>query len=196
MTIENFYKIIWTTRGARFQAHKRLNSVDRLSSWTINLLSIYITGIGLLAISPPDGLAAIESKTGTILISILSILILVISLLESSQKYASAADRMHSCAKELSTIYHKVAVIKSSPITDADLLLLIESYQAIIDKYDDNHKPIDFDFFRASNKSEFELNWFEAMLLKCHYVVRTHFLYIMAILSPIILLIIYWKQKL
>lgn len=195
MTIQTLYSTIWITRGARFQAYKRLKKIDALSTWTINLLSIYITGIGLLALAPPDGLKYIESKTWTILISVFSILIMVISLLESSKKYASMADKMHSCAKELSTIYHRVSVLRNSQVSDQDLLSLISSYQEIIDRYDDNHKDVDFEYFKAYNWKEFGINQFVAFFTRMRIVITSYILFYAVMILPVIYMYINWPRN-
>lgn len=183
------YKKIWLTRGARFQAHKRLNSVNDWSTWSINLLSIYVVCLSILALAPPLKFAFLADKIGTLLIICFSVLMLVVNLLESSKDYKLRADVMHRCAIELSHLYNDLYLLKdqlSNPNIADQLAEILNKYQIVIDNYTENHLPIDVEKFKAENFGEFKISKSDALFINVGYFFQTKGVYLLVILMPII----------
>lgn len=187
---ENLLNKIWTTRGCRFQAHKRLNEVSNWSTWTINILTVYIISLSILALNPPSSYGFLEGKGGAIFMICLSITILLTSVLENSKNYKLRADNMHRCAKELSFIYGEICLIRDGIVTNEVPHLLVEidrQYQKTIDKYDDNHTYLDYNKFQAINHSVFELSDGERFMINCKYYIKVKGIYILLIVAPLII---------
>lgn len=137
---------IWKTKGARFNASRRLQSRKVWGSYLVSAYSIYILAIGIYSLT--------ETHTSTILnlASIIgSLLILVFSLHEGSLNAEQKSERHHVCARELTALYDKVALHTQLASTDK-AEELIEEYARIIERAPENHDPIDYDLFRTEHK--------------------------------------------
>ncbi len=187
---ENLLNKIWTTRGCRFQAHKRLNEVNNWSTWTVNILTVYIISLSILSLNPPTSYSFLSGKTGSIFMICISIAILLISVLEHSKSYKLRADTMHRCAKELSSTYNEICQIRDGIITSQIPERLIEignKYQAIIDKYDDNHTDLDYTKFQATNSPDFKLTTFQKFKIELKYFFLVKGIYILLIIAPLLI---------
>ena len=187
---ENLLNKIWTTRGCRFQAPKRLNEVNNWSTWTVNILTVYIISLSILSLNPPTSYSFLSGKTGSIFMICLSIAILLISVLENSKSYKLRADNMHRCAKELSSTYNEICQIRDGIITSQIPERLIEignKYQATIDKYDDNHTDLDYTKFQAINFSVFNLTKYQKFIIDLKYFFIVKGIYILLIIIPLLI---------
>lgn len=186
---DGIFKKIWVTRGARFQAHKRLNVINNWSTWSVNLLSIYVVCLSILALAPPTQLSFLADKMGTLLIICFSVLMLVVNLLESSKDYKLKADVMHRCAKELSHLYNELILIKdqsSNPNINDKLVEILNKYQVIIDNCSDNHLPIDVEKFKVENSNEFEIKSYNAFWINVKYFFQIKGVYLLVIVMPLV----------
>lgn len=152
------YKI-WSTKGARFRADRRLSTISKMSNISFSILSAYLIIAGLLAVYNIEN----TSKTLKYInyyVTALSIIQLVIVQFESSQDYKLKAKNFHDCSLELSKLYNKLRIFKTlnneaSEYTTLNFCQkLSEEYQEILNKYD-NHEDIDYDNFKISQLSYF-----------------------------------------
>ena len=125
-----------STKGARFQSHKRLSQKHYINGYTVAILSLYVIciAVGLLIFS--DFMNESSRNFLTFLSVTLSVLIIIISLLVSSEKYEVKAEIMHYCAREVLDIYSDLKFDTSS---DYNLQEYRDRYQGIINKYPYNH---------------------------------------------------------
>lgn len=155
---ESLYQKIWKTKGTRFIAHKRLEILNQFSIYAISLNSIYVIILSLLSMSHFNKYSKLNPDFLSIITLFLSILIIVISIIESSKNYKAKAESHHQCGKDLNKIYERLIQIKSSYDTDSNSKAEIDKlgldYQSIIDKYPENHSSIDFKKFLIINKIE------------------------------------------
>jgi hypothetical protein len=190
---QSLYKRIWITRGCRFQAHRRLNASDNWSTWTINILTVYIISISILSLDPPSIFEFLTKKVSSIFLICVSILILVISIIEASKNYKLKADIMHRCGKELSGIYNEICLIKDGILTigiSEKLIELNSKYQQIVDKYDDNHIELDYNVFMVENHEEFDLSLPKRLQIWAVYTASTKGLYITLITLPLAIFVL------
>lgn len=195
-SITRWYKKVWITRGARFNAHSRLEKHASLSNLTVSILTVYIIGLNLF-----PRLTYFQNKIhnddiGNITI-ILSILILSVSQYISSKEYRLKALNFHNCGKDLSVIYEQLAlyVDEVEVPTGDDIKDVVKKYNEIIDSYEENHSKIDMDIFFCDNIKDFPS-------IKCPilFVVKTKFLYFLkelflyyfSIIIPLILLFLWF----
>jgi len=154
--IKRWYQKVWITRGARFNAHSRLEKHANLSSLTISVLTVYIIALNIFPqisfLKPYFDV----SDTGWITI-ILSVLILSISQYISSKEYKLKATKFHDCGKELSKIYEDIAFHLDNPEKTSleDMRKISNHYLSIIEKYEENHLPIDREIFIRDNIDQF-----------------------------------------
>lgn len=167
--IEELNYKIWSTKGARFEADKRLTNISKISNISLSILSSYLIIAGLISVYKLDN----GSNTNLLsyIITALSIIVLVVNQYENSQDYKLRAKEFHNCGLELSVLYNKLRIYKTlnSNHTETEdrnfALELSNEYQAILAKYE-NHRPIDYSNFMICNRTYF------VELTNC-YVFRT-----------------------
>lgn len=153
---------IWKTKGARFNAYRRLQSRKSWGSYLVSTYSIYILAISifLLTQTTANNILNLSSILG-------SLLILVFSLHENSLNAEQKSERHHICAKELTALYNKVKLrIHQSNISDIESLT--DSYANIIDRCPENHEPIDYDFFKIEHK-DFNMSLVNKIIIALEY---------------------------
>lgn len=181
----------WTTKGARFFASDRLNTINKLSSYSIGFLSAYLIILGLLSVFKVETEFVISSEQFAFISTGLSILILVFSQLENSNNYRLRANQFHNCALEVSELYNKLRYLKTSTITADEINKLSQElsieYSNVLKKYE-NHKYIDFQMFQTTKNDYFELSNFKIFRIYLKYYFSTQLLYhTLIILPPIII---------
>lgn len=151
------YKI-WSTKGARFEADKRLTIISKMSNISLSILSAYLIIAGLISVYNIH--SALNLDLINYVVTALSIILLVLSQHENSQNYNLRAKDFHNCGLELSVLYNKLRAFKTleNP-TEEDknsfAKKLAKEYQAILSKYE-NHIAIDYDNFKASHTEYFK----------------------------------------
>ncbi|WP_297332726.1 SLATT domain-containing protein [Flavobacterium sp.] len=147
------YKI-WSTKGARFFADKRLKSKAKMSNISLAIISAYLIIAGLISvynINQDD-----QVNIYNYIITALSILVLVFSQFESAQDYKLNAKIFHDCGLELSELYNELRIFKTLKLNVSEYETynfaknISEKYQNILNNYH-NHAPIDYDMFLINN---------------------------------------------
>ena len=193
--IDRWYKKLWETKGSRFNAASRLELHDKFSTITVSLVSVYIISLNLLVLYPEAHRNKLFSNTNITYSTVcLSVLVLAISLIISSRNYKMRADKHHECGRRIDEIYDKVCILKNTSTTPSqyDISKVSEVYLKLLDKYE-NHTHLDYLIFKADKVDQYKeikhpnLFWFKIKFL---FYTQTIGLYIVAILSPLILLII------
>lgn len=152
------YKI-WSTKGARFRAARRLTTISKMSNISFSILSAYLIIAGLLAVYNIEN--SVENlKFINYYVTALSILQLVITQFENSQDYKLKGKSFHDCSLELSKLYNRLRTFKtlnseaSEYTTLSFCQKLSDEYQEILSRYE-NHEDIDYDNFKISQLSHF-----------------------------------------
>lgn len=137
--IEKFLNDLRITGKARFQSARRLEKLDRLSQWTINLMSLLLILIPTLTLSN-----AIKSDPYINSFSIFSaVFILFFSVSQSSEKYSLRAHMMHDCGRRLNKLRRKIASTDRDSITSSEFSSYLEKYDDILRDYP-NHDQVDY----------------------------------------------------
>lgn len=189
------YKI-WSTKGARFKADRRLTTISKMSNISFSILSAYLIIAGLLAVYN------IENNNENLnlinyYVTALSIIQLVVAQFENSQDYKLKAKNFHDCSLELSKLYNKLRTFKTlNPQASEYAVLnfcnnLSKEYQEILDKYE-NHQQIDYDNFKITQLTYFkEVTVKDIKKIKQKYWLICYGWYsIIIILPPILILLI------
>lgn len=144
---------IWTTKGARFNAHRRLLGKHSASQFALAVLSIYAIAASVATlVLPPEKYPRLlpAMSAGTI---VASVFILVQSLLESAKNYQLRAHQMLRCGEKLSELYNVLSAKRDLGIvTEQEYLAAVERYSEILADYPENHGDIDYLLFVASHK--------------------------------------------
>jgi len=152
------YKI-WSTKGARFEADKRLTIKSKMSNISLSILSAYLIIAGLISVYNIH--SNIKLDLINYVVTALSIILLVLSQYENSQNYNLRAKDFHNCGLELANLYNKLRTFKTmneKPSEDEKKNFtnaLSEEYQRILSKYD-NHLSIDYLNFKISHTEYFK----------------------------------------
>lgn len=177
---------IWTTKGARFNAHRRLIKQNEWSLRAIAFLSVYVTVLSVAILVPAFGLSAKMQAEISVGVAGLSLLILVFSLMESSRDYRVRAERLHLCAMELGRIQQRVdfAIAEAGGQLATSVQLLAGEYEDAIARCQENHDAIDNLMFRASYPSDFGWNPVHVFWLRSTAWLRLYGLFFMAVALP------------
>jgi len=187
------YKI-WTTKGSRFNANKRLKLISKTSNLTNSMLTVYLIAIGLLSVYNIYNDKLIESNLIAYLVTCLSILLLVFSQTENSKDYSKKANDFHSCGIALAKLYNNLRVfktLKSEPTSEEKESFakeISDKYESILEKFD-NHEHIDYSLFKTRNSKYFELSLFDVLWIRIYHYFRTQLFYHIMILVPPILIV-------
>lgn len=172
---------VWKTKGARFNASRRLILNHYWSAAAVAFLSVYsvVAGVVLLA-----GSNLQFNPTGVSIALIgVSIGILTLSLLESARSYQLRADRHHRCGMELNELYSEVryASVRGD---DSVVPELTRKYHGILQKYEDNHAPADYEMFLAQHSDNFKLPWCKVVRAEVNWYWRSAGPYLAGIAAP------------
>ena len=184
------------TYGSRFNAYRRYKSKHYCSLWTISILSILVFVLSLIFILD----FGFDPKIISLFSIMLSVGILVVSLIETSQSYEIKALKMHECAKEIKKLDYDLFIIKELNITPEKKITkyqeILANYKEIIDHCDLNHSFIDYKKFLAEYRKEFDVNWFIALFHRFYYCVHTFRIYfILFLILPAITIITLFLTK-
>jgi len=152
------YKI-WSTKGARFEADKRLSIISKMSNISLSILSAYLIIAGLISVYNLH--SSIKLDLINYVVTALSIILLVLSQYENSQNYNLRAKDFHNCGLELATLYNKLRMFKTMNESSSEyekrnfVNSLSEEYQRILSKYE-NHLSIDYSNFKISHTEYFK----------------------------------------
>jgi hypothetical protein len=191
--MEDLQRQIWTTKGSRFNAYRRLQAQGKLSVRAISFLSAYLIILSLISAFPIAKL--LSGQLLTCISLAMAIMLLVMSILEGAKEYSLRAERMHSCAIELSellgwfkTHLHQAAADDKSPTV---LEEVSKRYHEILRKTADNHEPSDFGYLQAQYPQDFNISRPRAIWLKGQWFAKTYSGHLALIWGPPICLIVY-----
>jgi hypothetical protein len=148
------YKL-WSTYKSRFNAAARFRKKHDLSTKAVAMLSAYVVIFSLITTMLPQFSQGGTSQAILFISSALSIIILVVSQLESSQNYSVRAHTNHQSGLAISELYNELRILKTR-YGDNKGPEFFEVVETIAKRYDDilkrseNHEDIDFACFRAS----------------------------------------------
>jgi hypothetical protein len=187
------YKI-WSTKGSRFNANKRLLMVSRLSNLCTSLFSVYLIAVGLLSVYNVYNSNTIDDNILAYSITCLSILLLVFTQTENSKDYNKKAGEFHNCALALSKLYNQLRIFKTltiEPSSEEKLKFaekISEKYESILEKHE-NHDPIDHEMFKTFKAKYHKLEWYNVMAIRLMYYIKTAFIFHLLIIAPPIIII-------
>lgn len=147
---ERILRKVWTLRGDRFEAFRRMTRTGNASRWTITLASVGLVGLNILShVGAPQDAASLASVALWSLIGAVGIV--VISSLESGVSYELIADRHHRAGRALTELYDR-ATIEEVPTVE-----IMREYHAILERFEDNHLPVDHAMFACAHPKDFKM---------------------------------------
>jgi hypothetical protein len=143
---------IWRTKGARFNACRRLLKNQKVFTFVTASSSIHLLSINILQLSDLITLSENQSEWLSFISIILSIIILAYSLAVSGEEYGLKSEKYHSCGIELDKVYTQLQLIGSNP---DELMNVTNQYHQCLEKYMLNHDVVDDDYFQTQHVHEF-----------------------------------------
>jgi hypothetical protein len=185
---EDLVTVLWKTSGARFLAAARLLRRDRLSTFSIALLSVVAATVGLL--DPHVGQEAARlGLTTSVIPALMSLLILVISLVEGSAQIAVQSNKLHESGTRIAEVRRELEDLLAR--CRAETLPnwpryeeLRRAYETLLRECPFNHEHIDFKRFEVNHRKSAGFSEggrpragrLEAQLIKIHYVLNAAWL--------------------
>ncbi|WP_409286215.1 SLATT domain-containing protein [Pontibacter sp. G13] len=180
------YKIKYT-KAARFNAYRRLKSMDSLSTISISLLSAYIFITNLIPLFFPKWL---DPSTVGFLTSAFSIFILILSVYEAEKNYSLLSYQFHECGKKLSKLEDRLQLlIENENLNNREKKIaeILNEYHDILGTYDINHDPVDSEkayiYFEKEN-----IKILRRVYINFFYEFKHRWQYYLLILLPLIFL--------
>jgi hypothetical protein len=150
----NLNNRIWRTKGARFNAYRRLEKKNSALTFITSFSSIHLLAIAILQLSSLVPLSADQSKLLNFISITISIIILAYSLFEGGKEHGLKSERHHLCGIELDRCYSRLQHITDG--STSELIKLANEYNDVTEKYLLNHDSVDDEFFQLQNPNDFE----------------------------------------
>jgi SMODS and SLOG-associating 2TM effector domain family 5 len=144
---------VWTTKGSRFNAHRRLLGKHSASQFALAVLSIYAIAASVATLVLPQSdypklLPALSAAT-----VVASVFILVQGLLESAKNYQLRAFQMQRCGEKLAEHYNLLSAKRYvHRVSEVEYLDAVHEYSTILADYPENHEDNDYWLFVSSHK--------------------------------------------
>jgi len=186
------YKI-WSTKGDRFEADKRLTIVAKMSNISLSILSAYLIIASLISVYNLH--SEIKIELINYVVTALSILLLVLSQYENAQNYSLRAKDFHNCGLELSSLYNQLRLFKTLNPNSTEnekrefAIKLSQEYQNVLAKYA-NHISIDYDNFKLAHLEYFKnVTSTEKILIETrNFLIRYFWYSIIIVFTPILII--------
>ena len=187
------YKI-WSTKGSRFNANKRLLKIADLSNLCTSMLSVYLIAVGLLSVYNIYSVNDFDENLIAYSITCLSILLLVFGQIENAKDFSTKSKQFHNCGLELSSLYNDLRIFKT--LTEKPTLKekrefaekISNRYERILERHE-NHQPIDHSMFKIKTAKYHQLNDWNVLRTKIDYYTKTGLIYhVLIVLPPIVII--------
>ena len=99
---------------------------------------------------------------------VVALVVLVISVLLSSNDFSEQAEKMHRCALELNVLCHEILPACSNSEDQSLFPSTLQKYSTILNSYP-NHANIDFDLVKLELQSEYELGFLQRSMIHLAY---------------------------
>jgi len=133
------------TKGAKFNAQKRLTTQSNVSLVSLSLLSIMVISAGLFVAFFSNYVASIWINIVSLYSTLMASLILFLNAFEYSRKYGVRANGMIRCAHELGALQIRIeTALATGNNGDVQAEAFSQEYSRILEKYPDNHSDVDF----------------------------------------------------
>lgn len=187
------YKL-WSTKGARFAASHRTETLQRLSGQCVGYLSAYLIVVGLVNVYGLSFwlITLTDAEVNFASVS-LSVMILLFSQLESAENFVLKSHRFHDCALDIAELYNQLRYAKTYESENPEKRKI---FQEISDKYDkilkryENHKPIDYERFQLTKPEYFRLSKRNRLWIVLKYYWQVRLKYHLLMYGPLLLFIV------
>ena len=154
------------TKGARFEAARRLENMARTSQYSIIILSLYVFTLSVWQVIFQGKIDPSHVQKIDWICIVTSAFIMVFSLLESGRRHDLRSELMLKSAQTISCIYNEIeAKLKCGTLDIADMMILIKRYDDVISVFSDNHSDIDYVIYRIKTHQSIEASGIIILLM-------------------------------
>lgn len=179
------------TVGARFNASKRLNYLDKSLTLLNAFASGYLIWISIWMLG--RDLCPVASVIATLLSSGLAILFLCVSILVYAERFGLKSYLHNQCALELNNIYQAFRAVHAAATLEIHLEYLTK-YHAVLSKYPDNHADLDHRRYRFTYQ-KIDMNAFEYWFNRFRISLADYYaLLILALVTSVVGLTVGWIE--
>jgi hypothetical protein len=190
MHVDELLRDLKTTKGARFNAAKRLEGRDSKMALLVALASSLV--IALTVLPYFYKLPTIVAADLSVATLIASVLILAISLFQYSASDAVIAQQHHRCALEVNEIRHELRN-KADTIGDVELAALSTKYGHVLSRYSTNHDDLDFNKYQIEHPVEHPMSAFEQFRIRVRLLISGNITYgVMALMIGFFVWVLFW----
>jgi hypothetical protein len=151
-------KRMWITRGARYNAYRRLKKKHEMSISAKAFLSSYVLIINSLRFVNFVQLRTDQLSYISFFTMVISVFILVLSLIDSSKDYKMNADKLYNSAIEIENLYNELKRIVGSAVSagtmERSFNTISCAYGRILQVSQVNHDLIDYYLMFNNRKKE------------------------------------------
>lgn len=186
---------LWKTKGSRFNACRRLRRKQQISIFSISVLSVYGISIPVIQTVLDTDACPETNNLYTVISLTLSVFILVLSLLEGANNYASKSEKMHVNAMKISSLYSELEILLVRSSDPAVLSEKVDSiqhrYSEVIEECPDNHELEDYLEFQIQHRKEFNLSALKCCWIRVKYFFVNYWLYslFVVVIPPFIVML-------
>lgn len=199
--LRDFKRSTEITRDVRFQANLRLNARQKISSYMVSFLSLYVISLSLI-----PNIVDVDSFQTQILLAcsiVLSVFVIFTSLIDGSQNFYHQGELLHHCARKVATVYHDLKNIDVDADRDeaqSELEKLQNRYRQALDECPINHANVDYAGEKARKPHLFPLEygknfrWVKWAWFRCYASIGPHLwmtLHAMAIVAVSLVVYVY-----
>ena len=172
-------------KRARFNAHKRLESMSTLSLASVSMFSLYLIAVSVHTTQFVENISNYSVKVVSFTSIILSIFILILSFIVEMRSYRARAEAMQTCAMRVARMLQLLEIRRD--VTLLELTQAINDYNDVIGACPFNHDDIDFRRAiaeRDHNRSRTWASWLGLQALSCYGSFKVCWLYTSLIALP------------
>ena len=175
---------IWRTKGARFNAHRRLARKQNLVVFVTSASSIHLISISIFQIAGFICLSDFQDSMMSLISIIVSIVILVYGLIEGGKNYGLLSEVNHRCGIDIDRVYKNIY----GKTTQDEVNKLSDDYDNLLEKYSTNHDVIDDQYFMSCHPDVFKkTGHLERLYTKFLYKFKDIIFALFFVLFPIII---------
>lgn len=173
---------IWKTRGSRLEAYRRLRSMERWSTASVTVASIYVIALSVwqlaFVVQPADG------RLLSVVLVVAAVSILALSLYEAGMTIGLQAERFHQSALQLRPLMARARRMAQGPGSLEELVGLEAEYDSVVSQQRENHTPLDYQRFQVRHPRDFKIGRATRIWICWNWWLRSHWRYLAIIVVP------------
>ena len=142
---KNLVSIMLKTRGVRFSVAENLKSSEKISIFSVTVLSIYITSLSIFTALFPESITESQGRALSLILVVASFSLLTISLFDHAAGRAVLSEKMLQNAFAITAIMREAERELAKEAPDFSVLeQLATRYETVVNASGINHTSLDY----------------------------------------------------